>query len=202
MSESTKSIAEHGIDEVLLKVRALMSRSGVELRDVRPHNLRMAMRAVLDLPRDATGPEEAGSKNATAVVLDVGAWLAWMEAGLALFAMDRSNADGPSQRDGSDGETDRHEPDHPQLRDVLMEARRVAVVQAMVRSRGNLSRAAMAVGTSRRAFRGYLQELGLYPWRMVLARCVSLENGRKPDRDRVRDGGGEDESGSFRRPPE
>lgn len=202
MSESTKSIAEHEIDEILLRVRALMSQSEAELRDVRPHNLRMAMRAVLDLPRDATDPEGAGSKNATAVVLDVGAWLAWMEAGLALFAMDRSNAHGLSQRHGGDGGTDRPTPTQPQLREVLMEARRVAVVQAMVRSRGNLSRAATAVGTSRRAFRGYLQELGLYPWRMVLARCVLQESGRRPDIDRILDRGDADESGSFRRPPD
>lgn len=56
--------------------------------------------------------------------------------------------------------TDRARP----IRHVVAEARRVAVVVAMHRYGGNLSNAAKALGTSRRALRETLKGAGLYPW--------------------------------------
>lgn len=74
--------------------------------------------------------------------LDASGWLAWSLAGLRLF-------DGP---------------DLPPLRDARDEARRLLVSLAMLRNRGTISRAAQALGTSRKVLRDHLRDAALYPW--------------------------------------
>lgn len=73
--------------------------------------------------------------------LDRIGWLAWCLVGLVLFA------------DGL-----------PDLRRIRLESKRVAVVLGMFRAAGNISRAARALGVSRKVLRDNLRAAGLYPW--------------------------------------
>ena len=91
--------------------------------------------------------------------VDATAWIAWALAGLYVCALPSTT---PGDKD--DGAPRRRSPWVPSVRVMMREARRVAVVVAMHMHGGNLSRAAMALGTSRRALRDALKAAGLYPW--------------------------------------
>src|SRR5690606_37679431 len=104
--------------------------------------------------------------------VDAGGWIAWALAGLYLFALPDER--GEDRRDPSvtpfalPGETPRRGPWVPKLRAALAEARRVMAALALLRE-GNLTRAAAALGTSRRALREVMKDGGLYPWPRVMA---------------------------------
>lgn len=128
-----------------------------ELRDVKLAHIATALRTTLGLPPDQPVPgEEAATfdQPVTSEIgdLDAGAWIAWCLVGLSIFTGRSSLFSHP--RAGST---------------------RVTVALAMLRSGGNVSAAARALGISRKALRGHLRAAGLYPWRR--------ESGRD-DRDR------------------
>lgn len=74
--------------------------------------------------------------------VDTGGWITWCLAGLSVFTHDQP----------------------PVMRRVYTEAKRIAMSLAMLRSSGNITVAAQALGTSRRALRDGLRAVGLYPW--------------------------------------
>lgn len=100
----------------------------------------LAHRATCPLP----GEDAATMPHALppTVTVDPGAWIAWCLVGLRLF-------DGPHL---------------PPYRVALAETRRVLLALAMLRHRGNLSRAAKALQLSRKIMREHLRVAGLYPW--------------------------------------
>lgn len=111
------------------------------------------LRALVGLP--PSDREGAGFADRPApAAIDATAWIGWALAGLYACAM-------PSE---DEGQAPRRGPWAPSVRVMVREARRVAVVVAMHRSGGNLSHAAVALGTSRRALRSALRAAGLYPW--------------------------------------
>lgn len=85
------------------------------------------------------------------------ALIAWHMAGLSLFFGGRQ----------------------PSLREVLHEAKGVALAFAMERNSENITHVALALGASRRAVRTHLQSVGLYDW-------TRIEDGGEPE-----EGGGE-----------
>ena len=118
-----------------------------ERRDVAPGDVARILRAVLGLPPDQTAPGEQAafvSLPMPAVVrgIDTGGWIAWCLTGISVFTHDQP----------------------PVMRCVYTEAKRIAMSLAMLRSSGNISVAARALGTSRRALREGLRAVGLYPW--------------------------------------
>ena len=115
------------------------------------------LRSLVGLPpSDSEGTEVAG--RAAPAAIDASAWIGWALAGLHACALPSEHA-----REG-DGQARRRGPWVPSVHVMVREARRVAVVVAMHRHGGNLSRAAMALGTSRRSLRSALKAAGLYPW--------------------------------------
>jgi hypothetical protein len=112
------------------------------------------LRALVGLPpTDGEGAVDASRPAPRAV--DVTAWIGWALAGLYACALPSENAEGEARRRG---------PWVPPIRAMVREARRAAAVIAMVRHGGNVTRAAEALGTSRRALRDTLKRAGLYPW--------------------------------------
>lgn len=107
-------------------------------------------------PSGLESAEVTGRAAPTAI--DAAAWVGWALAGLYACAL-------PSEhiRDTGSGSPCR-DPWVPSIRVMMKEARRIAVVVAMHRHDGNLSRAATALGTSRRVLRETLKTAGLYPW--------------------------------------
>ena len=115
------------------------------------------LRSLVGLPpTDGEGTVDATRPAPRAV--DAAAWIGWALAGLYACALPDEDA----ERD--DGEAMRRGPWVPPIRATVREARRVAVVIAMVRHGGNLTHAAEALGTSRRSLRATLKAGGLYPW--------------------------------------
>lgn len=116
------------------------------------------LRSLAGLPfTDGEGAMDA--KRPAPRTVDANAWVAWTLAGLYACAMPDEDA-----KREDDGEARHRGPWMPSVRVMMAEARRVAVVVAMHRHGGNLSRAAQALETSRRALRETLRAAGLYPW--------------------------------------
>lgn len=136
-------------------VRSVGSQVSPKHQHVRPQNLRMALRAVLDLPETLGTPRGPEVSAAETVLLDVDAWLVWVEVGLGVFA--RSGGD---SLQGNDPKV----PPLPLARAVTTEARSMVLALAMERFDGNITRAAGALKISRRALREHLRTAGLYPW--------------------------------------
>lgn len=108
--------------------------------------------------------------------VDATGWLAWALVGLHVFAR-------PVDQDHSGSRI-------PTIRAAGREARLVAIVVAMLRHRGNLSRAAKALETSRRALREHLKAEGLYPWHRIMA---ALPGGAAAHSELPGDDGADDE---------
>lgn len=124
------------------------------LRELPAAEVAAFLRSLVGLPpADHQGTEVARRPVPGAV--DVVSWIAWAQAGLYACAL-------PERED--DREAKPRGPWAPPIRTVVAEARRVAIVIAMHRNGGNLSRAATALKTSRRALRDALKRAGLYPW--------------------------------------
>lgn len=116
------------------------------------------LRSLVGLPpSDRESPEVAG--RPAPVAIDATAWIGWTLAGLYACALPSTDVD-----DEDEGVSRRRGPWVPPIRIMMREARRVAVVVAMHRHDGNLTHAAEALGTSRRALRDTLKHAGLYPW--------------------------------------
>lgn len=146
-------------------VRDLISQPEASRPHVYPQHVQTVLRAVLDLLGKPTPSKAAEFETEVRLRLDVEAWLIWAEAGLTLFAF--------SSPQEESKEKTREEPSlHPsmacRLSTVVTEARRLVVVIAMLRSRGNLTQAAESLGTSRKTVRDQLKAAGLYPWDRVL----------------------------------
>ncbi len=114
-------------------------------RDVIVSAMAMTLRSALDLsPYDMAPGERAAWRGRSLVAMarnvDLGAWIAWALAGLPLFT---------------------HEP-IPTMREVLHEARRVALALAMDRTGGNVTSTGAVLDMSRRNVRERLKAAGLY----------------------------------------
>ncbi len=144
-----------GPDHLKELVRSVGSQVSPKHRYVRPQNLRMALRAVLDLPETLGIPLDPEVSATETVLLDVDAWLVWVEVGLGVFAT--AGGDSPE-------ENDTKVPSLPLARAVTTKARSVVLALAMERFDGNITRAAGALEISRRALREHLRTTGLYPW--------------------------------------
>jgi len=110
------------------------------------------LRALVGLP-PVDGESTVGAKRPAPRAVDANAWIGWALAGLYACALPTRKVEGEDSR-----------PWAPPIRVVVREARRVAVVIAMYRHDSNLTQAAIALGTSRRALREDLKRAGLYPW--------------------------------------
>lgn len=114
------------------------------------------LRSLVGLPpTDGEGAVDASRPAPRAV--DATAWIGWALAGLYACALPSENAE-------REDEARRGGPWVPPIRGMVREARRAAAVIAMVRHGGNVTRAAQALGTSRRSLRDTLKAAGLYPW--------------------------------------
>lgn len=116
------------------------------LRDAVPAEIATFLRVVMGLSPTELAPGELAAtlrRSMPSVVhgLDSGAWIAWCLSGLVLFA------------EGL-----------PVMEWVRVESKRVVMALAMLHSGGNITAAAEALGTSRRALRESLRGVGLYPW--------------------------------------
>jgi len=132
--------------------------------ETRPRRVAVAPAAVLALLRAVVGSpflarlpdEDAGTMGRplpNAMVIDVGAWVAWCLAGLHVCARLELGRD-PDDED-----------EHTSWLEVAGEAaKRVVTVLAMCREGGNISHAAAGLRTSRRALRDRLKDANLYPW--------------------------------------
>ena len=134
-----------------------------ELRDVAPGDVARFLRAMLGLPPGQPAPGELAAtvrRSMPAVVrgLDAGGWIAWCLAGMAVFT------EGP----------------RPLMSRVRAESKRLVVSVAMLRSAGNLSRAAKTLGTSRKVLRDNLRAAGLYPWLYVVTDGVGCDEAAPP----------------------
>lgn len=116
------------------------------------------LRSLVGLP-PTDGEGTMVAKRSAPQAVDATAWIAWALAGLYACALPSTNPGGED-----DGEPTRRGPWAPSIRTMVREARRAAVVVAMHRHGGNLTHAATALGTSRRALRDTLKTAGLYPW--------------------------------------
>ena len=123
----------------------LMIPSAPPLRTLSSPDLAGFLRIAVGLPPLEANP----AVDRTPVTIDAEAWAAWCLAGLHACALPTTRTSG----EDDDDETKRRGPWVPSVRVMGREARRVAVVVAMHRHGGNLSRAATALGMSRRALR-------------------------------------------------
>lgn len=126
------------------------------LRELPAAEVAAFLRSLAGLPPADHQGVEVGSRPVPGAV-DVVSWIAWALAGLYACAL-------PSTGPRGEDEPGRRGPWVPPVRVLMREARRVAVVVAMHRHDGNLTRAATALGTSRRVLRDTLKAAGLYPW--------------------------------------
>ncbi|MCA9705435.1 MAG: hypothetical protein KDK70_06295 [Myxococcales bacterium] len=118
---------------------------------------------MLGLPPDQPAPGELAATVRRFVPplvrgLDAGAWIAWCLVGLAVFV------DGPG----------------PLTQRAQAEAKRLVVALAMLRSEGNLSAAARALGICRKVLRDHLRASGLYPWLYVVTDGVQRSEAASP----------------------
>ncbi|MEX1367509.1 MAG: helix-turn-helix domain-containing protein [Nannocystaceae bacterium] len=116
-----------------------------ERRDVRVASVLVTLRSGLGLDPLRPGSGELAAERgrespAMLSGVDTGAVLAWVRAGLALFADDRL----------------------PTSEEALTEARRVLLAVAMERTGGNITAVGSQLGLSRRAVRCHLRAQGLY----------------------------------------
>ena len=122
----------------------------MKLRSLAPSEPRLLLEALGDELRVLLGelqraPKPVASSEATPPersppVLDLGAFLLWTLSGVRLF----------------------YRPEIPPSQSVTSESRRVILLVARIRYRGNITRMATALGTSRRAVRESMKRLGLY----------------------------------------
>ncbi len=93
-------------------------------------------------PKPGVRTKSKGPQSATWATnnVDVGAWAAWTLAGLHLFSGN----------------------DLPNIRTFTTVSRRVLLLAATERFKGNITRMATALGTSRRSLRQQLKVAGLY----------------------------------------
>lgn len=116
------------------------------LHDVAPRDLATVLGLALRLEPSCAVPGELaatlGRSFPSAVRgLDAEGWLAWCLSGLLVF-----------------------EGGEPTIARARFESRRTVTALALLRSRGNLSRAARSLGKSRKGLRDSLREFELYPW--------------------------------------
>jgi Bacterial regulatory protein, Fis family len=128
-------------------------------RPLPPDEIAPFLRSLVGLPAsDPTQGDDAAAlvrgPSSPVSMVDASAWIAWGLAGLHACAVPSEITDGQAP----------HDPWVPSIRVMVSEARRAAIVIAMHRHRGNMTRAAKALGTSRRALRDALKGAGLYPW--------------------------------------
>jgi hypothetical protein len=132
--------------------------SELTARDLPAAEVAAFLRSLVGLP-PAVGEGAVDGKRPAPRTVDASAWIGWALAGLYACALP-----GELDEDEDDDRARRRGPWVPPIRRLVAEARRVAVVVAMHRHGGNLSSAAKALGTSRRALRESLKVAGLYPW--------------------------------------
>lgn len=116
----------------------------LRLHAVHPAVMAEKLRSALGLPPSAPTPGETAAAFGRPIPpvvhgLDVGGWIAWCMVGLLLF-----------------GER------FPSLAAVRHESKRVAATLAMLRACGNISKAAVMLGASRKVLRENLRAAGLY----------------------------------------
>ncbi len=136
-------------------------RAAVNQGDHVPRRVTVAPPTILALLRMAVGSpvlapltdEGAGTMRhlPAMMVIDADAWVAWCIAGLR--GCERLHLGQAPDDEGTSW-----------LKVFGDEAKRVVMVLAVRRANGNLSHAAAALRTSRRALRERLKEAGLYPW--------------------------------------
>ncbi len=121
---------------------------GLELRTINIEQIASTIRRSIDLSADGIAPGLAVAMHRRShgpliqfEEVDADGWLAWVIAGVYLFSGGL-----------------------PSMDEVRLEAKRTAMCLAMFRGRGKLSRAAAALGTSRKVLRANLKVTGLYPW--------------------------------------
>ncbi len=121
---------------------------GLELRTINIEQIASTIRQSIDLSADGIAPglDVAMHRRSHGPLIqfeeiDADGWLAWVIAGVYLFSGGL-----------------------PSMDEVRLEAKRTAMCLAMFRGRGKLSRAAAALGTSRKVLRDNLKVTGLYPW--------------------------------------
>ncbi|MCA9707370.1 MAG: hypothetical protein KDK70_16065 [Myxococcales bacterium] len=155
-----------------------MTHSEAELREVDVRRLWAVMVAVFDLRGGLADPPPASDAEPGGVVLDVWAWLCWVEAGLTLFSIPDPGAPaaGAERAQATQGPAP-VDLAVPPLRQVVQAAQRVALVLTMARQRGNVTHAANALQVSRRALREHLRTMGLYPWGAVRGHEASGDGG-------------------------
>ncbi|MCA9712162.1 MAG: hypothetical protein KDK70_40370 [Myxococcales bacterium] len=183
MSEKRRQDTPCIDDAFVARVRACRPQAEAWWRDIEPQRLMRLVRAVLEAHED---PRDGGSSSsAERVVLDVQAWLAWVEAGLGLFGMRSGDGTwtGPVRPASARGG-----PALPPLQSAVRTAQGVALVLAMLRHHGNLSHAAQALWVSRRTLRGHLRDAGLYPWPTEPTAPEALVLGRARDEGGDHDG--------------
>lgn len=140
-----RSTARYSRDGRAASARGWPRASAAERRDVRVDSVLVTVRSGLGLDPLGTAPGELAAErgrqpSAMLAGVDTGAVLAWVRAGLALFA---------------DGRL-------PTCEEALTEARRVLLAIAMERTGGNISAVGSQLGLSRRAVRQHLRAQGLY----------------------------------------
>ena len=122
-------------------------------------------------------------------------WLAWMEAGLTLFAVaHRCEDEGATDGRGDDSvaERGRRRPSTPELRTVMDAARRVAVVLAMARhERQRDPRIAGPGDVATNAPLVTFDEANAYPWRQGTGGRRAGDDGADLELDRSGDDGDE-----------
>ncbi|MEX1368115.1 MAG: hypothetical protein AB1Z98_33610 [Nannocystaceae bacterium] len=152
-------------------------------RDIDSFDLALLLRGAVGLPlRESARGEAAASvgREIPAVVpgVDIGGWIAWALAGLVVFAAGeqaRPPAEPAEPAEQDEPTIQPSRPSHearvrrllalvPDRRVATREALRLVAALAMMRTDGNISQAAAALETSRRATREVLENAGLYPW--------------------------------------
>lgn len=178
-----------GMRRLLVLVEGLMGLSETGRRIASVQQVQATLRSVrawVDRPVSMEGSEVHSAER---LRLDVDAWLVWAEAGLALFVTSSSAEAGEEESEEQRGVRCSA---MPSLNAIIGEARRIAIVVAMVRSGGNLSHAAEELGTSRSALRVQLRAAGLYPWDRVLDSLGRDAGGAHTGREPRNGGGGDD----------
>lgn len=134
-------------------------------------DLLLLLRSALGVAPYRAAPGELAAsvgRDLPAVIsaVDVGGWLAWVLAGLLVFAArddDERHRQSPEQDAARPADKGAMRVVAPGRRVATLEAQRVIGALAMIRTHGNISRTALALDTSRRALREVLKAGGLYP---------------------------------------
>lgn len=187
MSETSEN-GVGGVGRFLALVKDVMALSEQDRRGVSVQQVQAALRAVRAWVGGAVADGNGRVQGVGRARLDMDAWLVWAEVGLDLFV-----TPSPAEDSEEAGEK-RHLPGVAalNLNTIVGEARRIAIVVAMVRARGNLSHAAKDLGTSRNALRGQLKAAGLYPWDRVMEQLGHDAGGAPTEHESGNDGDGGD----------